>query len=85
MSPDLTQMEKGTDGLFHMAGQQPGDAQPLDVAVQIVPGHLEHSNVNSVQALTNMLSLQRQYEMQVKMMKTVDENAQTTTSILDIQ
>ncbi|MEY8264243.1 MAG: flagellar basal body rod protein FlgF [Bermanella sp.] len=85
VSPDLTQMEKGTDGLFHMRGQQAGDIQPLDAAVQVVGGHLEHSNVNSVQALTNMLALQRQYEMQVKMMKTVDENAQTTSSILDIQ
>ncbi len=85
VKPDLTQMEKGEDGLFRMRNQQDGDAQPLDANVQVVAGHLEHSNVNSVLALTEMLSLQRQYEMQVKMMKTTDENAQTTTSILDIQ
>ncbi len=85
VSPDLKEMEKGLDGLFHMRGQQPGDVQPQVEEVEVVKGHLEHSNVNSVLALTQMLSMQRQYEMQVKMMKTVDENAQTTSSILDIQ
>ena len=85
VKPDLSEMEKGVDGLFHMRGAQPGDVQPFDAAVVLEVGHLEHSNVNSVQALTDMLSLQRQYEMQVKMMKTVDENAQTTASIMDIQ
>jgi flagellar basal-body rod protein FlgF len=85
VSPDLSQMEKGLDGLFHMRGQKPGDNQPQDETVEVVRGNLEHSNVNSVLALTQMLSLQRQYEMQVKMMATVDENAQATSSILDIQ
>lgn len=85
VKPDLSEMEKGEDGLFHMRGAQPGDIQPFDATVVLEIGHLEHSNVNSVQALTDMLSLQRQYEMQVKMMKTVDENAQTTASIMDIQ
>lgn len=85
VKPDLSEMEKGVDGLFHMRGAQPGDVQPFDAGVVLEVGHLEHSNVNSVQALTDMLSLQRQYEMQVKMMKTVDENAQTTASIMDIQ
>jgi len=85
VKPDLTEMEKGEDGLFHMRGAQQGDVQPFDDSVNLEIGHLEHSNVNSVQALTDMLALQRQYEMQVKMMKTVDENAQTTASIMDIQ
>ena len=85
VKPDLTEMEKGEDGLFHIRDAQLGDVQPFDASVNLEIGHLEHSNVNSVQALTDMLALQRQYEMQVKMMKTVDENAQTTASIMDIQ
>ncbi len=85
VKPDLREMEKGEDGLFHMRGAQPGDVQPFDASVSLEVGHLEHSNVNSVQGLTDMLSLQRQYEMQVKMMKTVDDNAQATSSILDMQ
>jgi len=83
--PDLTQMEKGEDGLFRMRGQEPGDVQPFDATVKVESGHLEHSNVNAVQSLTQIMSLHRQYELQVKMMKTADENAQVTQSIMDIQ
>ncbi|NVK37099.1 MAG: flagellar basal body rod protein FlgF [Gammaproteobacteria bacterium] len=83
--PDLTQMEKGEDGLFRMRDQQPGQVQPLDATVKVESGHLEHSNVNAVQSLTQIMSLHRQYELQVKMMKTTDENAQVTQQILEIQ
>jgi len=83
--PDQSQMEKGEDGLFRMRDQQPGDVQPIDPTVRVESGHLEHSNVNAVQALTQIMSLHRQYELQVKMMKTADENAQVTQSIMDIQ
>jgi len=83
--PDQSQMEKGEDGLFRMRDQQPGDVQPIDPTVRVESGHLEHSNVNAVQSLTQIMSLHRQYELQVKMMKTADENAQVTQSIMDIQ
>jgi flagellar basal-body rod protein FlgF len=83
--PDLSEMEKGEDGLFRMRGQEPGDIQPVDPTIEIVSGHLEHSNVNAVHSLTQIMSLHRQYELQVKMMKTVDENAQSTASIMSIQ
>jgi len=83
--PDQREMEKGEDGLFRMRGQEEGDIQPPDPAIQIVSGHLEHSNVNAVHSLTQIMSLHRQYELQVKMMKTVDENAQKTASIMSIQ
>ncbi|GAA6134903.1 flagellar basal body rod protein FlgF [Oceaniserpentilla sp. 4NH20-0058] len=83
--PDLTEMEKGEDGLFRMRGQEPGDVQPFDPTVRVESGHLEHSNVNAVQSLTQIMSLHRQYELQVKMMSTADENAQVTQSIMDIQ
>lgn len=83
--PDLTQMEKGEDGLFRLRDQQPGQVQPLDATVRVESGHLEHSNVNAVQSLTQIMSLHRQYELQVKMMKTTDENAQVTQQIMDIQ
>ncbi len=83
--PDLTQMEKGEDGLFRLRDQQPGQVQALDATVRVESGHLEHSNVNAVQSLTQIMSLHRQYELQVKMMKTADENAQVTQQIMDIQ
>jgi flagellar basal-body rod protein FlgF len=85
VNPDLQQMEKGLDGLFRMRGQQPGEVQPAAADVMVEQGHLEHSNVNAVQSLTQIMALHRQYEMQVKMMATVDENAQTTAGIMEIQ
>jgi len=85
VNPDLQNMEKGVDGLFRMRDQQPGQIQPLDVTVQIESGHLEHSNVNPVTSLTQIMALHRQYEMQVKMMKTADENAQATAQVMEIQ
>ncbi len=85
VAPDQSQMEKGEDGLFRMRDQEVGAVQPFDAGVEIVSGHLEHSNVNAVQALTQMMALHRQYEMQVKMMSTVDENSQATAAIMDIQ
>lgn len=83
--PDQTRLEKGEDGLFRIRDLQPGEAVPQAIDVQVVGEHLEHSNVNPVHSLTQIMSLHRQYEMQVKMMKTVDENAQATSQIMDIQ
>ncbi len=85
VNPDLSNMEKGVDGLFRLRDQQPGQVQPDDQNVFVEQGHLEHSNVNAVHSLTQIMALNRQYEMQVKMMATVDENAQATAAIMDIQ
>ena len=41
--------------------------------------------IADMHSLTQIMALHRQYEMQVKMMSTVDENAQTTAQIMDIQ
>lgn len=85
VNPDLTQMEKGEDGLFRLRDAEPGAIQPPDPTVQVASGYVEGSNVSAVHSLTQIMSLHRQYEMQVKMMGTVDENAQTTASIMEIQ
>jgi flagellar basal-body rod protein FlgF len=41
--------------------------------------------VNAVSELTSLIALNRQYEMQVKLMKRVDENTAATTQILSNQ
>ncbi len=85
VNPEVGSVEKGEDGLFRLRDANPGDIAPNDPSVVLISGHLEQSNVNVVHALTNIISLHRQYEMQVKMMSTVDENAAATTRILEIQ
>lgn len=70
VNPDTATMTRGRDGLFRSAE---GDL-PADAAVSLEAGMLETSNVNSVEAMVNMISLARQYETQVKMMSTAEEN-----------
>lgn len=70
VKPEYSDMERGNDGLFRM---KDGTQAPEDVTVQIRSGMLEGSNVNAVDEMVNMISLQRHYEMQVKMMKQAEE------------
>lgn len=84
VNPDPQQLEKGEDGLFRFRDPQAGDAN-ADPSISLVGGFVEGSNVNAVTELTSLISLNRQYEMQVKLMKRVDENSAATTQILSSQ
>lgn len=69
VNPNVRDMERGEDGLFRLKdGQQANE----DINVRIRTGMLEGSNVNAIEEMVNMISLQRHYEMQVKMMKKAD-------------
>lgn len=81
VSPDLKQMEKGSDGLIRFKGQ--GPLQP-DATVQITSGFLESSNVNAVEEMTAILSLSRQFELQVKMMRTAEDNSSAMARVLQM-
>lgn len=76
-APD--QLVRGDDGLMRA---KPG------VSLQDAPGNvltsgaLESSNVDLASALVNMIQLSRQFEMQVKMMKTVEDNATSASSLV---
>ncbi len=66
--------------------EQPAAAAlPADPDVAITSGALEASNVNSVQSLVTMVSLSRQYELLVKMMKTAEEVDASATSLLRLE
>ncbi|MGB3611779.1 MAG: flagellar basal-body rod protein FlgF [Cellvibrio sp.] len=81
VNPDLQNLEKGEDGLFR---QRDGQPAPLAAEVRVMGGFLEGSNVNAVSAFTDILSLSRQYEMQVKLMKSVEENSSASARLLQI-
>jgi len=84
VNPDPAALEKGEDGLFRF--RDPAIQQaPIDPNITLVNGFVEGSNVNAVKELTDLIALNRQYEMQVKMMKKADENAQAATQILAAQ
>lgn len=85
VNPNLQQLEKGTDGLFRPFDRQPGDpVLPADPLVRVVSGFTEASNVKPVNELINILSLNRQYEMQVKMMKTAEEVSKNSERLLQM-
>lgn len=81
VNPELAEMKKGADGLLR---QRDGIELPADAQVSLVTGALEGSNVNAVAEFTEILSLSRQYEMQVKLMKTVEQNSESSVRLLQI-
>ena len=81
VNPEMSKMEKGVDGLFRM--RDGADAEPA-AEVRLMSGVLEGSNVSAIEAMTEMIQISRQYEMQVKMMKTADELASRSSSILRV-
>ncbi|MDO6745984.1 flagellar basal-body rod protein FlgF [Gilvimarinus sp. 1_MG-2023] len=79
VQPDLATLEKFPDGLFRDLNQA---ILPADATVQVSAGALEGSNVNAVDSFTDILTLSRQYEMQIKLMKTVEQNSESSSSLL---
>ena len=79
VKPDIATIEKGSDGLLYL--QEGGAADP-DGSVTLQSGALEHSNVNVAKTLVNMIELARQYEMQVNIIKTSEENADAAAALM---
>lgn len=82
VNPESADMEKGPDGLMHMKNREPAVA---DGAVTLQAGALESSNVNTVEAMVNMIQLARQYETQVKIMANAEENDRAASQLLRLE
>jgi flagellar basal-body rod protein FlgF len=81
VNPPEADMVRGADGLFRM---RDGQAAAADERVKLVSGALEGSNVNVTDAMVNLISLARQFEMQIKMLQTADANAQRADQLLSL-
>lgn len=81
VNPAADQLERGGDGLFRLKSGLPADA---DAKVTVMSGSLEDSNVNSVEAMVNMISLARKFDMQMKMLQSADNNAQKSGQLLNV-
>ncbi|HRF72763.1 MAG TPA: flagellar basal body rod protein FlgF [Accumulibacter sp.] len=79
VNPPESEMVRGDDGLFRTQNGLPALA---DENVKLTPEALEGSNANPVDAMVRMISLARQFEMQIKMLQTADANARTATQLL---
>ena len=79
VSPDDQDLVKGEDGLVR---RRDGAEQQPDAQLSVQSGFVESSNVSAVDELVNIMSLSRQYELNVTMMKTMDDNASAASSVL---
>ena len=71
---------KDVNGLFR--AKDPNAAYEADAGVKLLTGAIEGSNVNAIGEMTSLIDLQRQFEMQVKMMSTAEDMDKASDSLL---
>ena len=77
VNPDPQQIERRDDGLFSM---RDGSSAPADAAVKLTSGALESSNVNTADAMVQMIELARRFDLQLKSIRAADDNARSASS-----
>ena len=79
VNPGDAALVKGKDGLMHMRN---GGVAPADASVTLASGMLEGSNVNPVNELAYVISNSRLYDLNVRMMKTAQDDDEAAARIL---
>ncbi|WP_348671877.1 flagellar basal-body rod protein FlgF [uncultured Abyssibacter sp.] len=74
-------MRRGDDGLFRPV--EDAAVEPV-AGASLSVGTLESSNVNLAQSLVDMIALSRQFELQVKAIRSADDNAQAAAAVMRI-
>ncbi len=82
VNPPEKQLVRGDDGLFRM---RDGGKAPADANVALAWGALENSNVNVVREMVSMISISRQYDMQMKLLENAKSNARQAAQILSLR
>ncbi|HZM45619.1 MAG TPA: flagellar basal-body rod protein FlgF [Burkholderiales bacterium] len=81
VNPPEGELERGGDGLFRLRG---GGAAPVDDTVRLVSGAVESSNVNPVECMVSMITLSRQFDMQMKLLQNAESNSRQASQLLGI-
>lgn len=79
VNPPEDQIKRGDDGLFRLSSGNPAN---VDENVRVAGGYLEGSNVNMVEQMVNMISLQRNYELNIRMLSGAQENDKSATQVI---
>jgi len=79
VNPGNAQLDRGEDGLFRM---RDGSDAPADANVRLASGALEASNVNAAASMVNMIELARNFELQIKAIKTAEDNGAASSQLL---
>jgi flagellar basal-body rod protein FlgF len=81
VKPEETDLIRGDDGLFRL---KDGSAAAADPNVAVISGALESSNVNVVDEMVNMISLARQFDMQMKLLQHAENNDGKAAQLLSM-
>jgi flagellar basal-body rod protein FlgF len=81
VNPPEATLVRAEDGLFVT---QNGGSAEADTDVNVVSGALEGSNVNVIDAMVSMISLARQFETQMKLVQSAENNANKASQLLSM-
>ena len=81
VNPPTESLVRGDDGLFSVKDGNPADA---DAGVTLIGGALESSNVNVVDSMVSMISLARQFELHMNVMKNAESNETKANELLNV-
>lgn len=79
VNPPESNLVRGDDGLFRTKDGTVADA---DAGVAVVGSALEGSNVNIAEAMVNMITLSRHFEMHMNLLKNAESNATKASQIM---
>ncbi len=79
VNPELSTLDKGLDGLLY---SRDGADLPINNQVRVDSGFLEASNVKAVSELIASMDLSRQFEIQVKLMKSAEKLAEAGNRLI---
>ncbi len=82
VNPGDAALTKDADGLLRM---KDGSDAPADASATLVSGVLETSNVNVANALVQMIELSRRFDLQVRAMKTAEDNGAASARLLSMR
>jgi flagellar basal-body rod protein FlgF len=80
--PKVSQLAKGSDGLFYL---QNGQVAQASNQVKLVHAALESSNVNAIETLANLVDLSRSFDVHTNLIKTIQDNAGKANQVLAMQ
>lgn len=81
VTPEPGSLEKNNNGDITL---KEGQVANVDATARVVSGFVEGSNVDTIKAMVDMLSLARQYEAQVKVMQTVGESVDASSRLMQL-
>ncbi len=77
VTPEV-KLNRSDDGLF----RSPDGDLPADPVAQLQDGALEGSNVNPIETMVSMITAARQFETQMKMMQTAEQDEKAAAQLL---